>query len=95
MKIHNLFPTTATAAVLACTAGAQQLFGPWVHNSSVQQLTIFVSPTGGGSGTSPSSPIDILNAVQQADIIFGANWAATGKGVTLNLLPGTYNLAQP
>jgi len=51
------------SAALAVRAGAQQVFGPWVH-STAQKLDVFVSPTGSNSnsGNTPTSPLQTLDA---------------------------------
>jgi hypothetical protein len=97
MKLHGLIFTSLSAGLLAGVGHAQQAFGNWVHDTNSTILSLFAAPNGlaTNSGFSPSSPLPIDLAIQQADFWLSIFGPSTGKGITVNLLPGTYALNQP
>lgn len=97
MKLHGLLLTSLTAGLFAGAAHAQQAFGNWVHDTNGAILSLFAAPNGlsTNSGLDPSSPLPITDAIQQADFWLSIFHPTTGKGITVNLLPGSYALAQP
>ena len=62
------------------------------------QLAVYVklgaSPT--NTGLLPTSPLPTLAAaIAVADKQLATHWATVGKGVTINVFPGQYQLSQP
>lgn len=100
MRISIHAPCLALAVSLGSVplASAQGTFlGNWEHPSA-NQIDVFVAPpplgNPGNSGLTPSSPLDDLQtAVNLAE--FFAAVMPTGTGTTVNVLPGTYAIAQP
>jgi hypothetical protein len=71
------------------------VFGPWVHAPS-SQLDIFVSPSGSNSnsGQTPSAPVQTLaQALSNADSLQAATGPTAPRGVTINVMPGTYTVS--